>query len=1192
MEDRDLLVPGETFVDGINDDDEDVPVRELTDFSIYDWDSLKFIPVENLLQISDGHLYGASGIVKRHVNESNVDEDEDEESDDGSSLGEFTHRSKLSKILEFNIHHLPEKSLELDPKIYIRTEFAWYILDVPSHNYLPFYVELWIKHRLVHLIVSASVDDVDTDYDEFVRFLKVTPDSPEEVTLAIDIIGRELTEADLLSDDAKAYVTATIDDLCEDSPQLRRAIYRVPLICSLRKATEDRVDSETATKGVIKAKAKAKRRLNDMEKDVLLHRNKTVVTPAVARIAHKLFVQTLRIAGESLQNDTAEDVSVATAEMHVHSTDPALIEWEKESQTVPNHFQRVRIDGALYCAGDIVIVEKGEDTNQVRERNAATEKARTSNSLANTKWFCKICYMYEKADTVKSKSKTETVRKKYFHAQWLQHGSQVLLQETAHSNGLFFINECDDLPLECIYQRCNLRLLRSNEDEPPDEPGSGTGGENDFHAGLTWDQDQSAFVEISPDVISCALRKCKRHKPCIACGIRCLHEDRAAWKKLTSEGISGHDVDYHVHDFVYLRSPSWQAELYDIAQIVGFDFGKHEKVSKVQVRSYGRYDTVARRQQNDDTEPPLQNDERRLFQTNVIADVDPSDIDGKAYVLASSQNNLEEWLSQDDTFFVDRFAETVDVNCLDDLHEVPGCLHQCKICLKQRRSEVKEQNRLLERWGPLRGLELFAGAGGLSTGLELSGFVETKWAVEFSPSAALTYSRNHPGAIIYNQCTNLLLRHAIDTAEGKEREPLKDLRPGDSAMSLPPMPKRGEVDFVYGGPPCQSFSMMNHHKKDDDVRNTLVCNMLAYVEFYRPSYFLLENVVGLLSYSLKGQASKQGVRMGIVKFVIRTLTCLGYQVHFKVLQAGQYGAPQGRRRVIFWGSKRDVPLPQFPIPTHCFPKPMHHFNLENGDSLHPATRANVDETSDRSDYHQCAPLPPITVNSAIGDLMTARDMEEAGIRMADGIPRFDAITSPEPVFPGFTTPVPYPQEPLNRYQEWIRRGAGTNVSYQYTRRFAARIVERVVNVPLHSGTGHADLPSRLKLDRLLRRKDSAYRDIYGRIDGDSFFATAMTTVAPNAKGGRLLHPNQKRIITVRECARAQGFPDTYEFLSTNVRPPDRIADQHRQIGNAVPVPLALALGKELGKALIKLYREKEAREAQDRTRSPELPVEI
>src|SRR5260221_259236 len=139
--------------------------------------------------------------------------------------------------------------------------------------------------------------------------------------------------------------------------------------------------------------------------------------------------------------------------------------------------------------------------------------------------------------------------------------------------------------------------------------------------------------------------------------------------------------------------------------------------------------------------------------------------------------------------------------------------------------------------------------------------------------------------------------------------------------------------------------------------------MLSYVEFYRPKFFLLENVLGLLSHKL--QINKAGpqegniVAHGVVKFILRALTSLGYvafsylstqpapptddlaetrvccdhdryQVRFSVLQAGVYGSPQGRRRVIFWGARRGVPLPEFPIPTHNFETTQWAVQLDTG----------------------------------------------------------------------------------------------------------------------------------------------------------------------------------------------------------------------------------------------------------------------
>ena len=173
-----------------------------------------------------------------------------------------------------------------------------------------------------------------------------------------------------------------------------------------------------------------------------------------------------------------------------------------------------------------------------------------------------------------------------------------------------------------------------------------------------------------------------------------------------------------------------------------------------------------------------------------------------------------------------------------------------------------------------------------------------------------------------------------------------------------------------------------------------MCNMLSYVEFYRPNFFLLENVLGLLNHKL--QMNKAGpqegdiVAHGVVKFILRTLTSLGYvtfpayppanalalkhactsatmgwdryQVRFSVLQAGVYGSPQGRRRVIFWGARRGVPLPEFPIPTHNFETGQWAVQLDTGLKLDHVGR-------DPDMPHRGAPLRAVTVDDAISDLV-------------------------------------------------------------------------------------------------------------------------------------------------------------------------------------------------------------------------------
>ncbi|EMD38163.1 hypothetical protein CERSUDRAFT_122915 [Gelatoporia subvermispora B] len=1081
--------------------------------------------------------------------------------------------------------------------MYLRTKYAWYILDTPADTYIPLYTGYWLKHRLAHLVASACFDDAEVTYEAFIASLKA-----EESARAV--LGRSLREKDLDVNDVRQYVRNALVELCTDT-KLRRALSRGPLVNTI--CGEILLSPIRAGNPAKSSRHDQRKRLRDLEKDVLQHRNKTVVMPIVGRIAQQFFTQaqSLHVAGHRYSRPGSEfNLRVSEAAEYVHESNPAVVDWDEDSAvtsstTLPKYYESVFIDGVRYSVGDIVLVEPGEDTNAVREKNAASQRSRTRNHLANTKWFCKICYMYEDEEVRKSGTKRTRVLKKYFHAQWLQHGSQTLLQETAHSKSLFWLTECDDLQVECIFGHCNLRILGLADDEPLDE-----GEENNdfFTNGLTWDPLYTAFVQIPEREVDSAVRTCEPHTTCFPCGLKALRQERSMWKFSEDDGsISQHGVDYHISDFVYLRVKSEEAYLYQIAEIVNIEPGGSLPI--VEASLYGRYDLILRDLKGNEAWS-LPKDNRRLFATPTITRVEASAIEGKVYVKpCRTKSELDEWLQADDHYYVDLWAQSPRVTSLKALMNLDyTCTRSCPQCLHAHDSERAEAKRFLNQRGPLRALDLFSGAGGLSTGLNCSDSVNTKWAVEFSPSAALSYQANHPDTIVYNQCTNLLLQHAIDTLEHKKTGPLMSLNE-KKRTQLPSLPKPGEVDFIFGGPPCQSFSLMNHSKKADDIRSTLVCNMLSWVELYRPSYFLIENVIGMLFHPLGGEQSGRsvvgGVKMGMVKFIVRAATALGYQIHFRVLQAGQYGAPQGRRRLIFIGARRDLPLPQFPAPSHSFPRKTQCYNLPTGDTLQPITRCQIDEEDDIT-LEPWAPLPTVTVMDAIGDLpqfdwinphielrKSKGDIREAREREENGIPSFDAVARSCKTLPGFTAPAPYSFPPLTRYQTWARETAGEEVEYQYSRTFTHMVVERVANIPFRADADHVDLPRVLYVPRMFESEGvpkKCYRGIYGRIDGNGHFWTAMTTIKPNAKGGRVLHPTQKRIITVRECARAQGFPDHYKFLSNNSRLYDVIADQHRQIGNAVPVPLAMALGKEIERA----YLTPDHNSAPDRDMSPEV----
>lgn len=97
---------------------------------------------------------------------------------------------------------------------------------------------------------------------------------------------------------------------------------------------------------------------------------------------------------------------------------------------------------------------------------------------------------------------------------------------------------------------------------------------------------------------------------------------------------------------------------------------------------------------------------------------------------------------------------------------------------------------------------------------------------------------------------------------------------------------------------------------------------------------------------------------------------------------------------------------------------------------------------------------------------------------------------------------------------------------------------------------------------IAHRNKTIRPQFYGRAPWDGYFKTTMTVPDPMKKQGQVLHPEQNRVLSVRELARSQGFPDRIQFSGT-------IGDKHREIGNAVPPPMARALGLEIRKAMLK-----------------------
>ena len=181
--------------------------------------------------------------------------------------------------------------------------------------------------------------------------------------------------------------------------------------------------------------------------------------------------------------------------------------------------------------------------------------------------------------------------------------------------------------------------------------------------------------------------------------------------------------------------------------------------------------------------------------------------------------------------------------------------------------------------------DVFAGAGGLSYGMELAGFNGVA-AIELNKDAAKTYSANHENNITMVVCD-------INN-ESVQSEFISAIEKGISP---------DEPWVMVGGPPCQGFSTAGY-RDENDIRNKLVDSYLKLIQRVQPTIVVMENVQGILS--MKGGKVIEGVYASLSK--------LGYKLNAEpwVLDAEMYGVPQMRRRVIIVASKDEKYLPSVP----------------------------------------------------------------------------------------------------------------------------------------------------------------------------------------------------------------------------------------------------------------------------------------
>lgn len=375
------------------------------------------------------------------------------------------------------------------------------------------------------------------------------------------------------------------------------------------------------------------------------------------------------------------------------------------------------------------------------------------------------------------------------------------------------------------------------------------------------------------------------------------------------------------------------------------------------------------------------------------------------------------------------------------------------------------------------GIDLFAGAGGMSLGFEMAGF-DVVAAVELDPIHCAAHEYNFPNcATVCKSVTD------ISGLELRETAGLGDM----------------SVDVVFGGSPCQGFSLIGKRALDDP-RNELVAHFIRMVVELDANYFVFENVKGLTV----------GKQTKFLDELVGEFNRQGYSVKlpWRVLNAKNYGVPQSRERLFLIGSKKGMPLPEYAEATCC--------------------PAGVGQG-----VIGRLPLGP-SVEDSIGDIPDAESYEELNERDWVEV----SLGEPSP------------------YAARLRCEAKDAWGFGYKRKFDNSIITSSMR------TNHTEESRRRFSETPFGSTESVSRFFKLPPSGISNTLRAGTASDRGAfTSPRPIHYKYDRCVTVREMARLHGYPDWYRFHSTKWHGARQIGNSvPPPLARAVASEIAKALG--------------------------------
>ena len=304
---------------------------------------------------------------------------------------------------------------------------------------------------------------------------------------------------------------------------------------------------------------------------------------------------------------------------------------------------------------------------------------------------------------------------------------------------------------------------------------------------------------------------------------------------------------------------------------------------------------------------------------------------------------------------------------------------------------------------------------------------------------------------------------------------------------------RGKISLVAGGPPCQGFSMAGRRKEKDD-RNKLIDSYIRFIELVEPEILFFENVKGFTIGFKKGNDRGKAYS----EYVLEKLDNLGYDVESKIVDFSEFGVPQKRQRYILVGTKKKD-------------KAKHFFNAIIDNKISFLKSKNLNDTTSLSD--------------AISDLLQSHGTKESPDTKNFQAGIYNKATS--------------------SYQKLMRENKPLLNQIADSHRFAKHKPETIKKFKyiLNNVEPNKNIPDNVKEKFNLKK-----RTVVPLCEKS---CTPTLTTLPDD----YIHYCEPRILTVREYARIQSFPDTYEFKGKYTTGGERRkidVPRYTQIGNAIP----------------------------------------